>query len=112
MHKARLRVCLCENVPRVGDTLDDGLVSPHGYAGVLRGDDDRRGDGVRRSSHIYHTHRRQIEKREKIYKLYAELRLIPCTCLVQPIEHDAILTQRLTICHEQQQVAGVLSPNY
>lgn len=51
-----------KSVPRVGDTLDDGLVSPHGYAGVLRGDDDRRGDGVRRSSHIYHTHRRQIEK--------------------------------------------------
>lgn len=35
---ARARACVC--VPRVGNTLHDGLVPPHGHAGVLGGDDD------------------------------------------------------------------------
>lgn len=33
-----VRVCVC--VPRVGNTLHDGLVPPHGHTGVLGGDDD------------------------------------------------------------------------
>lgn len=42
----RLRFCVSEGacvrvcVPRVGNTLHDGLVPPHGHAGVLGGDDD------------------------------------------------------------------------
>lgn len=46
-------VCVCvKNVPCIGNTLHDSLVSPHGYTGVLGGDDDGRGDGVCRSPHI------------------------------------------------------------
>lgn len=60
----RLTVCvcsiymsLCGHLPRVGHTLHDGFVSPDCYTCVLRGDDDGGGNGVRGSSHIYHTHR-------------------------------------------------------
>lgn len=67
-----------KNVPGVGHTLHDGLVSPHGYTGVLWGDDDRRGDGVRGSSNIYHRHRsrqKDVKKEKKIHNLCADLRL-------------------------------------
>lgn len=54
-----LRICmsLCEHLPCIGNTLHDSFVSPDCYTGVLWGDDDGGGNGVCRSSHIYHTHR-------------------------------------------------------
>lgn len=44
-------------VPCISNTFHDSLVSSHGYTGILGGDNDRGGDGVCRSSHIYHPHR-------------------------------------------------------
>lgn len=35
-----ISVCVCVCVPRVGNTLHDGLIPSHGHAGVLGGDDD------------------------------------------------------------------------
>lgn len=49
------RACLRYNLPRIGNALHDRFVPPHGYAGVLGGDDDGGRDGVCRSSYIYHT---------------------------------------------------------
>lgn len=57
---ACLSVCICDfspcvcvfvcvpvkSVPCIGNTLHDSLVSPHGYTGVLGGNDDGRGNGV------------------------------------------------------------------
>lgn len=46
-------VCVCvKRVPGIGNTLHDGLVSSHGHAGVLGGDDNSGGDGVCRPAHI------------------------------------------------------------
>lgn len=84
-------IFIYENLPRIGNTLHDSLVSPHRYTGVLGRDDDRRGDGICRPSHIYHAQRnthRQTEKREKIYTLYADLRLSLCLCLLKLNVHD------------------------
>lgn len=57
-------MCLCKHLPCIGNTLHDSFISPHCYAGVLWGDDDWGGNGVRRSSHIYHPQKRTKKKKK------------------------------------------------
>lgn len=55
-----------KKVPCIGNTLHDGLVSTHGHAGILGGDDNSWGDGVCRPTHVYDTREEGRKKGEKI----------------------------------------------